>query len=360
MSQLDTWICPGCQRKYLAAAMVGQTICPRCQATSSAVTSPTVSVPATARPTIAAPASSAPMRGLSAAVGVAANPQRRAGWVIPLVLLAGVVLGGLIVLAIRPGGGSPAAADGGAANANADAGAKAGADAGANAGGGGPAKSPDPPRKPNPPQHDKALVEQWLKEHLNDGRWDEVRWWPSITLQAIYDIRLPEAERAVVDFQQQVDNLDRQIRDLQAKGVKIKDFSPSRVPPIGLSKQQDELWSLHDSSYHAHEKLQTCIAIVKLMKERGPRRICAMRFRAKNGFGANRIVDALFDVTDGVAMVVDEKSHTAWLDSTQFGWDYLRDPDPAHHPRRPDEFSNPMGGREAALEAERLQREQRP
>lgn len=357
MSQLDTWVCPGCQRKYLASAMVGKTICPRCQATSSVVTGPAAVVPAAvSSKTAAAARPAATSVAASATSASSANPQRRSGWVIPLVLLAGVVLGGLVVLAVRPGGGAPAAADGGAANANADAGAKPGADAG----GGGPAKPPDPPRKPNPPQHDKALVEQWLKEHLNDGRWEEVRWWPSITLQAIYDIRLPEAERAVVDFQKQVDNLDRQIRDLAGKGVTIKDFSPSRVPPIGLSKQQDELWSLSDSSYHAHEKLKTCIAIVKLMKERGPRRICAMRFRAKNGFGANQIVDALFDVTDGVATVVDVKSHTAWLDSTQFGWDYLRDPDPAHHPRRSDEFSNPMGGREVALEAERLQREQRP
>lgn len=317
-------------------------------------------MPAPTATTTAVSSLSIPVPATSAASTTPANPQRRSGWVIPLVLLAGIVLGGLIVLAIRPGGGSSVTADGGAANANADAGAKAGADAGANAGGGGPGKPPDPPQKPNPPQHDKALVEQWLKEHLNDGRWEEVRWWPAITLQAIYDIRLPEAERAVVDFQKQVDDLDRQIRDLTQKGVSVKDYSPSRVPPLGLTKQQDELWSLKDASYHARVKLKTCITIVKLMKERGPRRICAMRFRTKNGFGANRIADALFDITDGVATVVDVNSHTAWLDSTQFGWDYLRDPDPRHHPRAPDEFSNPMGGREEALDAERRIREERP
>lgn len=337
--------------------MVGKTLCPRCQATAGAVTSPSAGAPATvASTTAASPRTALTSAATSAALASSVNPQQRSAWGILLVLLAGVLLGGLVVLAFRPGGGSSAAAGGDPA-ANADAGEKPGADAG----GGGPAKPPDPPRKPNPPpQKDKALVEQWLREHLNDGRWEEVRWWPSITLQAIYDIRLPEAERAVVEFQKQVQALDQQVGDLATKGVTVKDWSPSRVAPLGMTRQQNELWSLNDASYHAHAKLATCLAIVKLMKERGPRRICAMRFRAKNGFGANQIVDALFDITDGVAAVVDVKSHTAWLDSTQFGWDYLRDPDPAHHPRRSDEFSNPMGGREQALEAERLQREQRP
>jgi len=37
---------------------------------------------------------------------------------------------------------------------------------------------------------DKVLVEKWLKENLEDGRWDEVKWYPAVRPQNFRDINL--------------------------------------------------------------------------------------------------------------------------------------------------------------------------
>ncbi len=37
---------------------------------------------------------------------------------------------------------------------------------------------------------DRALAEQWLKENLQDGKWEQVKWYPPVTPQGLFDINL--------------------------------------------------------------------------------------------------------------------------------------------------------------------------
>lgn len=105
----------------------------------------------------------------------------------------------------------------------------------------------------------KLLVEQWLREHLDDGQWDEVRWWPAKPLQRLYDANLLHI----------VENMEKE------KAAFEKGW--------GKEENNEELQK------HYHK-----------FRETGPRTFCAMKCRVTTLNGQGKALRShVFEIVDG-------------------------------------------------------------
>lgn len=159
----------------------------------------------------------------------------------------------------------------------------------------------------------KLLVRKWLKENLEDGQWEEVKWYPARTVQGLYDLNLLHIIEAVE-------------RDKQAfeKGTGKED---------------------HRSEY---QKLYNKV------RETGPRTFCAMKLRTTtlNGQAKNLRKQAFEIVNDEVKPLASNEikevtSHLIQNANSNYldGWKYFEDRD--YHPFPED----PIEGLEQRFQA---------
>lgn len=163
---------------------------------------------------------------------------------------------------------------------------------------------------------DKKLAESWLKENLNEGEWEEVRWWPAVEMAPyVKEARKPLADE-LAGIPAQLTELRRQKTLLPDLGP-LKDriavlkkspslntggrivLSPDQKERQGLERKlREELDKHGELNYQIQEaerrqdKLTTAI---KRHDERSPhRRMARMKFRTKGPFGAKMLYDKLF------------------------------------------------------------------
>lgn len=161
---------------------------------------------------------------------------------------------------------------------------------------------------------DKQAVGQWLRENLPDGKWEEIQWWPPVDLQATYDRKVSKLQEAIAENQK--------------KGLDV----------AGYKGQLAEL------------------------RQRGVRRICGIKYRAKSAYGSLEVDQQLFDVGHGTLrrVVFDPRLQTVESfdhDGLQvLGWKYLtiQDYDPENDPENP--FRNPLRDAEKILMEQRKDR----
>lgn len=137
------------------------------------------------------------------------------------------------------------------------------------------------------------MVNKWLRDNLPDGKWEEIEWTPAVSLQSLYDHR----EKWLND------KLDE---------CKLKKNEP------GIQVNVE----LYESELHR-------------LRERGVRRICALKYRATNVLGAKSVQEELFDVgREKASMIFTCPRHIAPPPQSVdpdalhwYGWKYLADPE---------------------------------
>ena len=165
---------------------------------------------------------------------------------------------------------------------------------------------------------DKAAVEQWLRENLPDGQWEEIQWWTPVDLQATYDRKVSKLQEAIAENQK--------------KG-------------------------LDDAGYKGQ---------LAELRQRGVRRICGIKYRAKSAYGSLEVDQQLFDVGHGTLrrVVFDPRLQTVESfdhDGLQvLGWKYLtiQDYDPENDPENP--FRDPFRDLHKLMQARRKDGEMPP
>lgn len=212
-----------------------------------------------------------------------------------------------------------------------------------------------PEQNPNPkpqvaPDTDLALVREYLKSNTRDGKWQEVYWWSGVTLQKLFDARLTYARSEMELAQKEFDEIETKVGTLEERGVRVIAFSPTKRPPAGQTADEKLLWNLYSQSYHAKKKLDGRTEFYQNLNRRGVRRICGMKLRTKNEIGATDLYEILFDVTDSNLSVVDGRTYEAFVDGTDNGWEYLKNPSAKVRPGPSNDFSNTLKGIVDSLE----------
>lgn len=114
------------------------------------------------------------------------------------------------------------------------------------------------------PDREKLLVEQWLKENLDDGQWEEVKWWPARTLQGLYDANLLHI----------VENMEKEKKSFER----------------GLGREENNA---------------ECQKYYHKFRETGLRTFCAMKCRVTTLNGRDKALRShVFEIVDGKAKPV--------------------------------------------------------
>lgn len=148
---------------------------------------------------------------------------------------------------------------------------------------------------------DKAAVEKWLKENLPDGKWEEIRWWPSIE-------ETGHVDRQIADARQRMAANEKQLAETKAELEDANKNQRSRT-----NAQQLEFVKFLEDRISSYEKFTIDrLNEIKELEKIPPRRICGIKLRAKSSFGALSVDSLLFEITDGIAAPINSNDHTAW------------------------------------------------
>jgi hypothetical protein len=147
----------------------------------------------------------------------------------------------------------------------------------------------------------KSPVRKWLKDNLDDGSWEEVKWWPTIPTQTLYNAN---ALRLLEHIEEQKSRFER--------GLPTK-----------------------------HDALAHCKAQLDAFQVAGVRHFCAIKFRTKSPFGGMVLQTRTFEIREREAIplkadrIVEQDIRDAEV-ITHDVWDFLNnseyDPSPQPFP----------------------------
>lgn len=132
-----------------------------------------------------------------------------------------------------------------------------------------------------------ALVDAYLKEHLDNGDYEVVRWWP-----AMDDDR---RKKAVID------DLKVSQRPLR---MKLEAWEEEISHPR-LVKTVQQRRDLQDQISRAKSDLAISEITVQPWVERLGEKVCRIKYRALNSFGAKVLIDQGFTIRDGTVAPID-------------------------------------------------------
>src|SRR5207237_5306819 len=105
------------------------------------------------------------------------------------------------------------------------------------------------------------LVEKWLREHLDDGYWEEVIWWPARSPQGLFDVNLLHI----------IENMEKEKESFEK----------------GLGKEENNA----ECQKHYYK-----------FRDSGLRTFCAMKFRVTTANGQGKLLRSqVFEIIDGNA-----------------------------------------------------------
>ena len=148
----------------------------------------------------------------------------------------------------------------------------------------------------------RSLVAKWLRENLNDGTWEEVKWWPTVESQALYDA-----------------NARRIITQIESAKIRFEDRRNDEFDWQRRHENTLATWKLHWESF---EKI-------------GLRKFCGMKYRTRSPMGGKVIQSQIFEIIDGVAVPIENNEIVEYPAYPQQsvrwpkydGWLFLNDPD---------------------------------
>lgn len=142
-------------------------------------------------------------------------------------------------------------------------------------------------RRVQQPDPDKSAVEKWLRENLDSGKWEEIEWRPCPDMKAICEKRISnwmeESKRAKHALETTPDNVDTQ---------QVRNQLLESISNIEINIDSARYWSQS--------------------------RICGIKIRTDNQFGAKVVVEKIFDIYDGSLVPISQ------VDRQYIGWQYLR------------------------------------
>ncbi len=137
-------------------------------------------------------------------------------------------------------------------------------------------------RKPAEADPALLLVREYLRNSLDSGEWEEVRWWPVVEMTA-------EKNEKIKDLEQEILECEKRLR------------SPN-LPENQEKELERELPQLRES--------------LRITKRWPAARICRMKYRTANKYGAKEMRDFIFRIDEGKVTAFDRE--------VQFGRDGMK------------------------------------
>ena len=112
---------------------------------------------------------------------------------------------------------------------------------------------------------DKTKVEKWLKENLDSGKWEEVKWTPCPDVKAICQKHIDGSTASIEQNRLQMANI-----------------------PIGTDANRVK--------FDCQENIKFSESIIAFFQGLSKKRYCAMKLRSSNSFGATVVSENLFEI----------------------------------------------------------------
>jgi len=173
---------------------------------------------------------------------------------------------------------------------------------------------------------DKVKVEKWLRENLDSGKWEEVQWWPAVDLKSVYDEKCSYLSREMQAKDIEITRLSDEIADFKKRGVVDTWGKPTGFPAPSRTPDEQALWGMSHEKSRLADIRSDFSKELELVKSRGIRRLCGMKYRTSNKMGARVIQEELFEVSgDALRIPFDPRGNSHEPDGLNFyGWHYLR------------------------------------
>ena len=149
---------------------------------------------------------------------------------------------------------------------------------------------------------EKRLIATWLRENLNDGKWEEVRWWPAVDVGPHLKAERIKLKAILKPLQDEEAMLEKTYAQLQ-KERDAPDFVKWTPEVIrDFNKRQAEL-NLRLSVVDRDIKLSAIPYFLKQLELVSPTaKVARIRVRSKSGFGGNVLSDKVFLIDGGKIM----------------------------------------------------------
>ncbi len=158
-----------------------------------------------------------------------------------------------------------------------------------------------------------------------------MHWYPAVDLQLLYDRKLDSFKSNIARIEKEKSVVDSDVAALEKRGVKVIGWS-RKPAPIGLAGNELRLWYALIRSAELEEKLEAWNQSTTAHAQRGVRRICAIKFRSRNKFGAKEVETRVFETTGGRIKEIVHDPGVRYAANFDPGWlnrdaiKYLADP----------------------------------
>jgi hypothetical protein len=123
------------------------------------------------------------------------------------------------------------------------------------------------------PDPDLTAVRAWLRDNLDDPKWEEVRWWPARDMTELKELEIKELRAAIAET---VKNLERS---------KVRSYS-----------RADGGWTKERLVAIYSQQIRSGNEILSGKLQQRPLRLCRLKYRTKNPLGTNTLCDCLFEI----------------------------------------------------------------
>jgi len=152
-----------------------------------------------------------------------------------------------------------------------------------------------------------AMVNQHLKENLDDAEYEVVKWWPAVARRELSQKRIQEEREKIAALQRDVQKYEAEIDKLKKLGtVEIRDV------PLDLSENQSRMIALRHQIADAEDGIGSLRPHIDDLTDTLDDMVCRLKFRARNRLGAKILVDTIFVVEKDRMYAVPEGEDRFW------------------------------------------------
>lgn len=155
------------------------------------------------------------------------------------------------------------------------------------------------------PDQDKVAVAKWLGDNLNDGDWEEVKWWPAVTLpEEIIQSDIQDLKESIAFEAKLIDETMKPF--VVTNVISALDDDPQKTTDDNLSEKFAAL-SMMKIVEDAQGRVDAKKGLLNLMQKARSYRVCRLKYRARNTFNAMILTEQMFVIFDGKAYpILDE------------------------------------------------------
>lgn len=139
-----------------------------------------------------------------------------------------------------------------------------------------------------------AMVDRYLKETLDDGAYDVVRWWPAVSRKPVEDLNIAQNEAGVRKGEALIRENQRAIDALKGKGIKEPAGDRFTPPPLSASDDQKNWATLRNRIADLRDQIAGLEQDIAIRRACSSDSVCRLRYRTINRLNAKTLVDTIF------------------------------------------------------------------